>query len=231
MTTLPHIIVFIMLLCTRALNFCRSSVPGIVMKGTASRSPYTSQKGHTFTSSWDIQPKQREGSGGTAFVASGDMKGNNFVRLFVSNIPLDVTWKELKDHFALCGGKYVSLSEDPVTKQPRGCGLISFDSMELAEKATKTMDGSVLKGSSLNVRFDRKAVNSAPVQPKYVLDTKAASEESVAVTKLKYAKSSRRSTSSLRKLIRESKAATTPHHPSSSQQRVGTHGQQKPNSH
>lgn len=77
-------------------------------------------------------------------------------RIFVDKIPLTANWKDLKDHFKDCGVNFVTISKDPVTNESKGCGIVQFDSEALAIKAVVDMQGTLLRGSALKMRLDRK---------------------------------------------------------------------------
>lgn len=89
-------------------------------------------------------------------------------RLFVSNIPLDATWKDLKDHFRVAGATFVSISKDPVTGKSKGCGIVQFDDESIIDDAITRMHGTKLLGSYIGVKRDLKwggstSRNSNPV--------------------------------------------------------------------
>jgi len=105
-------------------------------------------------------------------------------RVFVDNIPRQATWKDLKDHFREAGVNYVSISKDPATGESKGCGIVQFDSVEQSTKAVVDMQGSLLKGSPLEVWLDRKrdegkiekTMHSIPNSSKLRGDIKSSSE-------------------------------------------------------
>ena len=80
-------------------------------------------------------------------------------RIFVDKIPLNANWKDLKDHFKECGVNFVTISKDPVTNEPKGCGIAQFDSEAQAIRAVEQMNGTVLKGSVLKMWLDRKRLS------------------------------------------------------------------------
>ena len=76
-------------------------------------------------------------------------------RLFVSNIPRNVDWKVLKDHFRQVGDiVFASISKDMETGESKGCGLVQFASIDDAARCLEVMNGSDLEGSKLYVRKD-----------------------------------------------------------------------------
>lgn len=76
-------------------------------------------------------------------------------RVYVSNIAYEYRWQELKDLFRNEVGEvsYVELFVDENDK-PRGCGIVEFESKELAQKAVEKMHRYELKGRKLVVKED-----------------------------------------------------------------------------
>ncbi len=68
-------------------------------------------------------------------------------RVFVSNIPYEMKWQEVKDMFRDEVGDvtYVQLFKDEDDK-PRGCGVLEFASEELVKKAIEKMHRKELSG-------------------------------------------------------------------------------------
>lgn len=76
-------------------------------------------------------------------------------RVFVQNLPPDITWQELKDHFRVAGDVvFASVSSDPVTRAPKGCGIVQFETTDMAQNAINVMKDHPLRGISLFVRED-----------------------------------------------------------------------------
>uniref|UniRef100_A0A8C2P4B1 RRM domain-containing protein n=1 Tax=Capra hircus TaxID=9925 RepID=A0A8C2P4B1_CAPHI len=73
-------------------------------------------------------------------------------QIFVRNLPFDFTWKMLKDKFNECG--HVLYMENGKSK---GCGVVKFESPEVAERACRMMNGMKLSGREIDVRIDRNA--------------------------------------------------------------------------
>ncbi|CAF3086609.1 unnamed protein product [Rotaria sp. Silwood2] len=69
-------------------------------------------------------------------------------RLFIGNVPSDLT----QDEFQLLFGKYGELVEYFVNPS-RGFGFIKLSSRQLAEQAKYDLDGYVLRGKPLRIRF------------------------------------------------------------------------------
>ncbi|XP_075225490.1 heterogeneous nuclear ribonucleoprotein rumpelstiltskin isoform X2 [Lycorma delicatula] len=76
-------------------------------------------------------------------------------RIYVSNIAYEYRWQELKDLFRQEVGEvsYVELFVDENDK-PRGCGIVEFETPELAKKAVQKMHRYDLKGRKLVVKED-----------------------------------------------------------------------------
>mmetsp|Transcript_16715 Transcript_16715/g.20417 ORF Transcript_16715/g.20417 Transcript_16715/m.20417 type:complete len:473 (-) Transcript_16715:208-1626(-) len=72
-------------------------------------------------------------------------------RVFVQGLPDSVNWQELKDHFKVAGDVvFASVSIDRSTGQSKGCGVVQFETTDMAKNAIQIMrnhpfdDGSVL---------------------------------------------------------------------------------------
>ncbi|XP_063229686.1 myelin expression factor 2-like [Bacillus rossius redtenbacheri] len=76
-------------------------------------------------------------------------------RVFVSNIPYEFRWQELKDLFRNEVGEvaYVELFYDEDNK-PRGCGIVEFDSVDSVSRAVEKMHRYELRERKLVVKED-----------------------------------------------------------------------------
>lgn len=76
-------------------------------------------------------------------------------RVYVSNVAYESKWQDIKDLFRSQVGEvtYVALFTDENDK-PRGCGIVEFESSELAAKAVEKMHRYDLKGRKLVVKED-----------------------------------------------------------------------------
>jgi RNA recognition motif-containing protein len=87
-------------------------------------------------------------------------------RLFITNIPETVDWKQLKDHCrALLPDTtiaYCSVSKDMATGIGKGHGLVQVEDPSAFELAIQKINGSMLNGSKLFARMDVKNSNGAP---------------------------------------------------------------------
>lgn len=75
--------------------------------------------------------------------------------MFVSNIPYDMKWQDVKDLFRSEVGEvtHVEMFNDEDDK-PRGCAIVELASADLAEKAVETMHRKDFKGRKLVVLAD-----------------------------------------------------------------------------
>jgi RNA recognition motif-containing protein len=92
------------------------------------------------------------------------------VRLFVGNLPYDVTKAELRAHFAAIGPlSYLSLATDRDTGKPRGFAFVEFSARADAEDAIRRLNHQAFKGRPLAVNEarprDAPAPASAPRPP------------------------------------------------------------------
>ncbi|XP_042335829.1 heterogeneous nuclear ribonucleoprotein M isoform X2 [Sceloporus undulatus] len=77
-------------------------------------------------------------------------------QIFVRNLPFDFTWKMLKDKFNECGHVlYADIKME--NGKSKGCGVVRFESPEVAERACRMMNGIQLRGREIDVRIDRNA--------------------------------------------------------------------------
>jgi len=76
-------------------------------------------------------------------------------RIFISNIPFEMKWQEVKDMFRDEVGEvaYVELFNDENDK-PRGCGILEFANEDLVKQAVEKMHRKDLKGRKLVVKED-----------------------------------------------------------------------------
>src|SRR5882672_3932045 len=88
------------------------------------------------------------------------------VRLFVGNLPYDVTEAELRAHFAAIGPlSYISLATDRDTGKPRGFAFVEFSARADAEDAIRRLNDQAFKGRALVVNEARARDAPAPPSP------------------------------------------------------------------
>jgi len=76
-------------------------------------------------------------------------------RVFVQGLPDWVQWQELKDHFKKAGEVvFASVSINGQTGQSKCCGVVQFETTEMAKNAIKVMRDHPLDGKTLYVRED-----------------------------------------------------------------------------
>eukprot|EP00560_Eucampia_antarctica_P006233 CAMPEP_0197827374 /NCGR_PEP_ID=MMETSP1437-20131217/4162_1 /TAXON_ID=49252 ORGANISM="Eucampia antarctica, Strain CCMP1452" /NCGR_SAMPLE_ID=MMETSP1437 /ASSEMBLY_ACC=CAM_ASM_001096 /LENGTH=419 /DNA_ID=CAMNT_0043428191 /DNA_START=105 /DNA_END=1360 /DNA_ORIENTATION=+ len=77
-------------------------------------------------------------------------------RVYVEGIPDWADWKLLKDHFRVAGEVvFASVSVDRNTGAPKGCGIVQYETTEMAQRAIKIMrDNPIDEKTSLYVRPD-----------------------------------------------------------------------------
>jgi RNA recognition motif-containing protein len=98
------------------------------------------------------------------------------VRLFVGNLPYDVTEAELRAHFAAIGPlSSLSLATDRDTGKPRGFAFVEFSARADADDAMRRLNDQAFKGRALVVNEararDAHAPPSAP-RPPVAADTR-----------------------------------------------------------
>jgi len=92
------------------------------------------------------------------------------VRLFVGNLPFDVTEVELREHFATIGPlSYVYFPTDRETGKRRGFAFVEFGDRGQAEQAIAKFNNQVFRGRALAVNEARareaRPFGSAPPRP------------------------------------------------------------------
>ncbi|KAM5235529.1 myelin expression factor 2 [Ctenodactylus gundi] len=103
-----------------------------------------------------VHPYLKDKSSGT-----GEKKGPNRNRVFISNIPYDMKWQAIKDLMREKVGEvtYVELFKDAEGKS-RGCGVVEFKDEEFVKKALETMNKYDLSGRPLNIKEDPDGENA-----------------------------------------------------------------------
>uniref|UniRef100_A0A8C4YEC2 RRM domain-containing protein n=1 Tax=Gopherus evgoodei TaxID=1825980 RepID=A0A8C4YEC2_9SAUR len=115
--------------------------------------------GSSFERTMDMERGNFAGSfagtlGGTGGPAAGVAR--KACQIFVRNLPFDFTWKMLKDKFNECGHVlYADIKME--NGKSKGCGVVRFESPEVAERACRMMNGIQLRGREIDVRIDRNA--------------------------------------------------------------------------
>ncbi|XP_076698454.1 LOW QUALITY PROTEIN: myelin expression factor 2-like [Callospermophilus lateralis] len=94
-------------------------------------------------------------------LGTGEKKGPNRNRVFISNIPYDMKCQAIKDLMREKVGEvtYVELFKDAEGKS-RGCGVVEFKDEEFVKKALETMNKYDLSGRPLNIKEDPDGENA-----------------------------------------------------------------------
>lgn len=91
--------------------------------------------------------------------------GNN---VYVSNLSIDTKESELKAHFSGFGAiKDVRIVRDPITKDSRGFGFVTFESPEGASAAIKELNDKELDRRRLKVEIARRSRPHEPTPGSY----------------------------------------------------------------
>lgn len=76
-------------------------------------------------------------------------------KLYVGNLSFDVTWRELKDHFKVCGDIIRADVGVDSNNRSKGYGIVEFACPEAAEAAAERLNNSFLNNRQIFVREDR----------------------------------------------------------------------------
>ena len=97
-------------------------------------------------------PPRREQGGSSP----SSMLQSKSARIFVTNLPYEIEWQQLRDHFARSGFRVVfaRINTDSRTGEQRGNGVVQFETAAEASTALQEMDGTVLMGRRLGCRVD-----------------------------------------------------------------------------
>ncbi|XP_062816758.1 heterogeneous nuclear ribonucleoprotein M-like [Anolis carolinensis] len=131
---------------------------GLDRMGLAMGNSFGMERGN-FASAGNFPGAMGAGAAGgppSAAVAPSASMARKACQIFVRNLPLDFTWKMLKDKFNECG--HVLYADIKVESgKSKGCGVVRFESPEVAERACRMMNGIQLRGREIDVRIDRNA--------------------------------------------------------------------------
>lgn len=94
-------------------------------------------------------------TGGSGSVNRDRSRERRNCRIYISNIPYDYRWQDLKDLFRRVVGsvEYVELFHDENGKA-RGCGIVEFKDPDNVEKALEKMNRYDVNGRELVVKED-----------------------------------------------------------------------------
>ncbi len=78
------------------------------------------------------------------------------MKIYVGNLPYEVTEQELRQEFATFGEvASVNIIKDKYTGQPRGFGFVEMTSVSQGQAAIAGLNGKALKAQTLNVNAAR----------------------------------------------------------------------------
>ncbi|KIW69019.1 hypothetical protein PV04_04923 [Phialophora macrospora] len=103
------------------------------------------------------------GGGGGGFGGYGGAGGR---QLYVSNLPFNVGWQDLKDLFRQASQEGTVIRADvhvDPTGRPKGTGIVAFESPNDARNAIQQFNGYDWHGRALEVREDRYASSGPPM--------------------------------------------------------------------
>jgi hypothetical protein len=111
----------------------------------------------------DDKPRRgQSGGNGRRFTdGGGDNDNRTFredfrgTRVFVQGLPPDATWQDLKDHFRVAGEVvFASVSTDRQTGESKCCGVVQYETTEMARHAIDNMRNFPMDGFKIYVRED-----------------------------------------------------------------------------
>jgi RNA recognition motif-containing protein len=91
------------------------------------------------------------------------------IRLYVANLPFNVSEEELREHFSIIGPlSYLSIPTDRETGKQRGFAFVEFKDRAQADEAIRRFNNQSFKGRSLSVSEARprnESPRDAPTRP------------------------------------------------------------------
>jgi RNA recognition motif-containing protein len=111
-----------------------------------------------------------------------DEKSTMGIRLYVGNLPFNVTEEELREHFSIIGPlSYISIPTDRETGKQRGIAFVEFNDRAQAEEAIRRFNNQSFRGRSLSVseaRARNESQRAAPTRHSLPRATSTAGPES-----------------------------------------------------
>jgi len=88
-------------------------------------------------------------------------------RVYVGNLPWNVSWQNLKDHFRSAGNVVHASVFSDESGRSKGCGIVEYSTKEEADKAIKTLNDTTIGDSErlIFVREDREDKNTRDFPP------------------------------------------------------------------
>ena len=81
--------------------------------------------------------------------------GGSGCKLYVNNLPWNVSWQGLKDHFRSAGNVTRADVFTSADGRSKGCGIVEFSTPEEAAHAIRTLNDTMLNDRKIFVREDR----------------------------------------------------------------------------
>jgi hypothetical protein len=88
-------------------------------------------------------------------VGGGMGGGGSGCKLYVNNLPWNVSWQGLKDHFRSAGNVIRADVFTSADGRSKGCGIVEFSAPEEAAHAIRTLNDTMLNDRKIFVREDR----------------------------------------------------------------------------
>ena len=96
----------------------------------------------------------------------GANHGNN---LYIANLSYQTREEDLQDLFAKFGKiKYCKVIRDPVSKESRGFGFVTFEDAAEAQEAIKQLNNTEVSGRKLHIEEAKRAAPYSPTPGKYM---------------------------------------------------------------
>lgn len=105
------------------------------------------------------ESREREGS-------LDENRGNN---LYIANLSYQTREEDLQELFAKFGKiKYCKVIRDPVSKESRGFGFVTFEDAGDAQEAIKQLNNTEVSGRKLHIEEAKRAKPYSPTPGKYM---------------------------------------------------------------
>ena len=117
-----------------------------------------------------MKRKHRSDYGVAIFQFGLDEKNTMGIRLYIGNLPLNVSEAELREHFSTIGLlSYLSIPRDRETGKQRGFAFLEFKDRAQADEAIRRFNNQLFQGRSITVSEARARDESkragAPIRP------------------------------------------------------------------
>ena len=118
--------------------------------------------------------RERGATAGNAATNAEQAQPPAVFNCYLTNLSLEVTEDTLKEYFSTAGAVFeTSVVRDPVTKEPRGFGFVSFTNEEDFQRAI-ALNGTELKGRNLKVEKAKRSTGYKSTPGEYKGDPRMA---------------------------------------------------------